>query len=123
MSEGGMCPKCGCPIRYYSECADDDGYCYANTDADCEIIACRNRVIAALEGALAAAQLEIAALRLVVEAAQPIVRWTAGNFGDGVCDELDHWDLAIAALDSLRSGKPREEAAETEPGKTATTSQ
>jgi hypothetical protein len=45
------------------------------------------------------------ALLRVVEAAQPIVKWTAGNCGDGVCDALDHWDLAVAELDALRSGK------------------
>jgi hypothetical protein len=84
---------------------------------------CLRQTIASLESALAAAQLENEALSRVMAAAQPIVKWIADNYGESVCDELDHWDLAIAGLDALRSGKPREEAAESEPEKPATTSQ
>ncbi|UOF77336.1 designed dimeric coiled coil peptide peptide [Caudoviricetes sp.] len=44
---------------------------------------------------------ENAALRAVVEAARPIVKFAGDNYGETVADELDRWDLALAALDRL----------------------
>jgi hypothetical protein len=47
---------------------------------------------------IARLEAENAALKAVVEAARPIVKFTGDNFGETVADELDNWDLALAAL-------------------------
>lgn len=89
------CEACGQPTVPFGrsvfpgECDGDCGCLETQLDEKC-------RRIARLEA-------QNAALRAVVEAARPIVKWTADNYGEGCGDELDHWDLALAALDRLEA--------------------